>query len=350
MTLEWLGYIELLDIFTFRENASLSIPKSVRERAFSMQIDVEIVSTVGNDYLNSKSRPAYGFYGYAVLVFRNMAEIQIPLDQPRQRIYYERIESAYVNWYSLYVARVLREWRKQLNITLGLLTGALGIEEPDFPDNPCLQWCGFEEVPLREIYIKTREGIQFKVWFSHRRAIIRADGEDCTYDGTSTQVDDVLVDGTGRDDGLPANGTQPQIAEDPENPFEFLPPVSTASELGEFGNAKGAGLDFPNPDNAPTTPASQSCAVTIRTFTTAPENPVGVLASTYIEPALIIPFGDFLVIERYASSASFSGFYDAVKLNVRGDYYLGGQDFTPTRTPWSQRTTTIEAVCSNITP
>jgi hypothetical protein len=102
MALEWLGYIEFLNKFVYRENAAISIPKRVREKAFSMQIDVEIVSTVGNDYLNSKSNPAYGFYGYAVLVFRNMAEIQVPLDQPRQRIYYERLDKAYVNWNSLY--------------------------------------------------------------------------------------------------------------------------------------------------------------------------------------------------------------------------------------------------------
>lgn len=251
MALEWLGYIEFIERFVFRENAALSLPKRVREKAFSMQIDVEIVSTKGDDYLNGKSNPAYGFYGYAVLVLRNMAEIQVPLNQPRQVIYYGRVAEAYVSWYALYLNRVERQWRKMLNITLGLITGAIGIEEPEFPDNDCVQWCGFEELPLREIYIKTREGIQFRTWISWWEPIIRNGDTDCDYDGKSGQIDDTTQDGQGRDDGLPPTGVQPQAALDPSNPFRGLEPISTNQELGEYGNPKGDQLNEPNSENAP---------------------------------------------------------------------------------------------------
>jgi hypothetical protein len=248
MALEWLGYLELIDTFTFREKAGITIPKRVRERAFSLQLDIEIVSTDGNDYVNTKSAPAYGFYGYAVLVFRDFAEIQIPIAQPRQRLYYGSSPDAYSNWYSLFLAQASREYTKGLAVLLGQFGTALGLGEFTVPSVPCIPWSGFEEVPLREVYIKAREGTQFKLEISRWQAITRAGDTDCDYDAISNQADG------DKDDGLPENGSQPQKARDRNNPYSGLPSASTPFELGDFSNSKIANVDDANPENEPEDP------------------------------------------------------------------------------------------------
>lgn len=249
MALEWLGYIELIDRFVFRNQSAISIPKGVRERAFSLQVDIEIVSTDGNDFENSKSIPAYGFFGYATLVFRNYADIQIPITQPRQRLYYGRVTEAYSNWYQLFLWQAHREWTKGLAVLLGLFGEALDLGEFTVPSVPCLPWSGFEELPLREVYVKTRRGTQYRIEVSHWRPVTRSGDTDCDYTPTSQQVDDTNTSGTGRDDGLPPLGSQPQNAPNPDDPFAGLEPPSTASELGEYGNSKDDNVDSPNPDN-----------------------------------------------------------------------------------------------------
>jgi len=253
MALEWLGYIELVDRFTFRKQNALSIPKAVRERAFSLQVDIEIVSTDGNDYENIKSIPNYGFFGYATLVFRNYAEIQIPIAQPRQRLYYGRVSEAYTNWYQLYLWRAFREYTKGLAEVLGQIGEAVGLGTPIVPPVPCLGWSGFEELPLREVYIKTREGTQYRLEISRWEAVNRTGDTDCDYDPISNQEDDTSSDGTGKDQGLPPLGVQPQRAPNSNFPYAGLEPPSTAGELDEYGNSKDDNLDFPNPDNSPET-------------------------------------------------------------------------------------------------
>lgn len=250
MALEWLGYFETIETFTFREKTSISIPKRVRERAFSLQVDCEIVSTDGNDYVNNKSIPAYGFYGYAVLVFRNFAEIQIPLNQPRQRLYYGRVPEAYTNWYQLYLWRAFREYTKGLADVLGQIGTAVGLGEAIVPPVPCLGWSGFEELPLREVYVKTRFGTQFKLEVSRWEAVERNGDTDCDYSPVSGQADNHNEDGTGKDDGLPPLGSQPQHADSPLFPYAGLPNPSTNAELGEYGLNKFNNVDSPNPDNA----------------------------------------------------------------------------------------------------
>lgn len=276
MALEWLGYIELVDRFVFRQQNALSIPKRVRERAFSLQVDIEIVSTDGNDYENSKSIPAYGFFGYATLVFRNYAQIQIPINQPRQRLYYGRVSEAYTNWYQLFLWQAHRQWTKGLADLLGQFGEALDLGSFIVPSVPCIPWSGFEELPLREVYIKCRRGTQYRIEISRWEAVVRAGDTDCDYEPTSRQTDDTKEDGTGKDDGLPPNGSQPQNAANPNFPYQGLEPPSTAAELGEYGNSKDDNADFPNADNAPESEGSGSIRwMMVTARTRRPEYPSG---------------------------------------------------------------------------
>lgn len=251
MPIEWLGYNEIIDTFTFRERASMTIPKKVRRRAFSLQIDVEIVSVLKEEYLNYRSIPAYGFYGYAVLVFRDHSEIQVPLNQSRQRIYYGIRESAYVNWYNLYLWRNAREFTKGLADVLGQIGTAVGLGEAVVPIPPCIEWSGFEELPIREVYMKCPFGTQFRVEVSHWEAIYRTGGDECDVEPESKQIDDLNQDGSGKDGGLPPLGTKPSQSGDLNNPYGGLPSPSSSQDLGEFGNSKAENADFVNPDNQP---------------------------------------------------------------------------------------------------
>lgn len=244
--IEFLGYSELIDTFTFREKGAITIPKSVREEAYTLQVDLEIVSTARDGYKNYKSNPAFGFYGYAVIVLRNFAQIQIPIDQPRQVLYYDRLESAYANWYALYQARVasanLGSTQENVLVPIGAAVG-VAFERVT---GECLFPPTFVELPIREVYVKCPVGTTFKLEVSHWFPVPVAAG-DCSYDGKSGQEDDPEKDG-----GLPPNGVQPQVANDPDTPYEGFPLPSTAAELGEFLNTKLDGLDGANSDNLPT--------------------------------------------------------------------------------------------------
>lgn len=238
------GYSEFIEEFIFREKAALTIPKRIREAAYAMQIDIEIVSTDGNDYINSKSSPAYGFYGYAVLVMRDHSEIQIPIAQPRQVLYYGRVPEAFANWYSLYLAYVGIATQyavaEGLIVPIGVELGLSVATQPLFcPTTP--PW---QELPIREVYIKCRRGTQFNVEVTWTEPVPVAYGE-CSYDGKSQQTDDE------KDGGLPPEGTQPQNASDPTFPYAGLPSPSSAEELGDFFNLKQGSLDNPNPGNEP---------------------------------------------------------------------------------------------------
>lgn len=243
---EFLGYEEFIERFTFREKCSIKIPKSVRERAFSFSLDIEIQSTDGQDYVNSKSIPAYGFYGYVVLVMRNFAEIQIPIKQPRQNIYYERLEDAYSNWYAFYLKFVTSfELSFINNESLVAIGTALGLTIGT-PVGFCPTWSGFEEIPLREVYVKTRFGTRFALEVSWWQALEATYGE-CTYTPNSKQEDDPE-----KDNGLPPDGVQPSNNGFPSSPYDGFPTPSSPTDLGDFFNDdKLDGMDLPNPDNEP---------------------------------------------------------------------------------------------------
>lgn len=241
---QWIGYEEYIERFFFREKCSIKIPKEVREKAFSLQLDIEIQSTDGNDYLNSKSLPSYSFYGYVVLVFRDYAQIQIPITQPRQILYYEKLEEAYTNWYSFYLSFLASYQLAFINneslVAIGTALGAT-VGEPSFF---CPVWGGFEEIPLREVYVKSRFGTRFALEISWHEALDVTYGE-CSYSPTSVRQDDPI-----KDSGLPSNGVQPTNNSNPLNPYDDYPAASEEMELGDWSNnSKLTSIDNKNPDN-----------------------------------------------------------------------------------------------------
>jgi hypothetical protein len=176
---------------------------------------------------------------------RDYSEIQIPIEQARQSLYYERREDAFSNWYSLYHAAIAAQglaWISEFNLKpiaeeLGLSASAI---EPY-----CPLFSGFEEIRLREIYVKCPYGTRFALEVSRWEPIPAVYGE-CAYDGNSRQTDDEE-----KDDGLP-NGSQPQSAPNPSNPYDGFPAPSNSSELGDWDNInKIENVDLPNPVNAP---------------------------------------------------------------------------------------------------
>jgi len=236
------GIEEKIQTFKFRENASLKIPKAIRERAFTLQVDVKIKAFSKLNYLNFKSNPANGFYGYVTLVQRDYADIVIPIQQPLQRIYYHINEMAHNSWYQLYIFLLELEDKKYLydnrlnkiDIAVGVSSGNVNIECPVKPI--------WQETTLREIYIECDKGTEFDVEISYWQAK-PMEIADCAYDGKSG-----IIDGD-KDKGLPANGAQPVAKSPSSNPFANSPPASTLAQLGDFANNKGSLLDNANPDN-----------------------------------------------------------------------------------------------------
>lgn len=338
---EFQGYQELIDNFSFREIGGIRIPKSAREKAFSLQVDIEILSTRGNDYLNRKSLPAYGFYGYAVVILRDHCEIQIPITLPRQTLYYERREEAYSNWYSLYLKALdtyEKAWigefqTKPIAEALGLTVGTSSAFCPTFS--------GFEEVRIREVYVKCSFGTRFKLEVSRWQPNQFVIGDNCSYDGNSRQID------ADKDSGLPDEGIQPSNNGDPDNPYEGYPSPSEESELGDFSLGDKLGeVDNTNPDNAPNEPAYKICSGTVTTYTTAPENPVGIPQDTYYFSNIQTPYNDNFIIESWEDSTSFTGKRYGVKL-VPSNLWFTGTGFSVERVHWSQRDTRITGQCEN---
>lgn len=243
--MEFSGYTELFDSFVFRKEGALTIPKSVRSKAFSMQINVEIISVAKNIYRNFASLPPYGFYGYAVIVFRNYAQVQIPLNQARQVIYYDRNDSAFSQWYSLYLAQI--QTANLLAVSANQIVpigNALGVIFTPSPTE-CISAPVWEELPIREVYVNTQFGTTFRIEVFHTLPVATEYGS-CFYDGGSQFNDDPI-----KDSGLPSTGTQPQIAEDANNPYQGFPEPSTEGELGDFFNDKLGSIDEPNSENEP---------------------------------------------------------------------------------------------------
>lgn len=243
--IEWRGFQEKIETFTFRNEGAIKVPKSVREKAYTLQIDCEITQTLSDGYKNFKSAPPYGFYGYAVVVLRDFTQVQIALEQPRQTLYYDRLENAYSNWYNLYLQAAANEnfflQQEGILLPIGIQLGL----EPVPIEQECLSFSGFNELPVRELYIKTMFGTTFKVEISWWEPVAAVYG-DCSYDGASGQIDDPK-----KDSGLPSGGVQPQVAPNSASPYLGADEPSGQQELGEFFNDKLDNLGDPNPENAP---------------------------------------------------------------------------------------------------
>lgn len=232
--------------YTFRENGAIFIPKAYRKRAVIMQIDIKIVSVLRELFQNYESSPSEGYYGYATLVMRDFCPPPIKLSQPRQTVFYHRLENAIVNWKN-YIDQI----RIQENF-LGvesLVCEVIGQLNGSCAEKPCVPLVppSWEEVPLREVYVNTHYGTQFQIEFSY------IDMNDVVDNcGNYIRAESGWVDGD-KDSGFPPNGVAPAKASDPNNPYVGLPPTST-DELGLLLPSKQENLDDVNPDNLPADP------------------------------------------------------------------------------------------------
>jgi hypothetical protein len=246
-------YIEEIKTIVFRGDDGITIPKIVREQAYELSIDVIIRSIPKESYLNYEVAPPESFYGNATIIFQDCVAKKIPLKFPRQRIYYGRVSEAFEQWNELINFEYARAYFLAVGESLASLGSALGAGVI-----PALFCCSlpeprWRELPIREAFFSVPYGTQYEVEISWLRPVAFSDSCDTFYTGNSQQEDG------DKDDGLPSEGSFPNIADDPENPYRDLPPMTPDSEQLGFSNSKISNIDDPDPDNAPNDPyAGQS--------------------------------------------------------------------------------------------
>ena len=166
-----------------------------------------------------------------------------------------------------------------------------------------------------------------------------SDSCDTFFDGYSRQVDG------DKDDGLPPNGIFPNVADNQNDPYDGLPPETADSVQLGFSNSKSANLGDEDPANEPT-PQFVSCSGTVKTFTTAPESPTGVEATSFSFSNVQTPAGNsFVVDEEFLAGGPLGtnkGFYVRIQPDGR---YFDGSAYTTTKILWSRRTTVVAATC-----
>jgi hypothetical protein len=323
---------EVISTFTYRNKGSIRIPKEKREKAYTMAVDVFVDIISYNAYLNTKSEPDYSFFGYATLVFQDSIAPEIPLKFGRNRLYYARNNEALSQW------EYHRQFYAMDSQLLFLFTASGGSSDnwlSGFPPIP-----KFIELPLREVYVECQFQTQFRIEYSQYEPQPYTNDRGLTYTGISTQVDG------DKDTGLPENGTAPNSADDPLNPFNGADPVSTNGELGGFNNNdKLASVNNSNPDTAPSEVFPTVCGGSVKTYTTAPESPVGILANTFTFSNISVNSDQTFQVESWNDAASFTGKFYGIKL-VPSGVWFNGTSFQSTRFTWSQRDTRIEATCT----
>lgn len=243
-------YEETIKTFTFRDSDGITIPKSVREEAYTLAVDIVIISTARETYKNYTVNPAEGFYGNATLIMQDMCEIKIPIKMPRQRLYYGRVPEAFAIWQSLVDWSYFQSYMIAIGeslVSLGTALGASFVPSVNCCSLPDRSWV---ELPLREVYFKAPFGTQFQIEVSWYKALQIVDG--C---GDIRNPKSKITDGD-KDGGLPSNGVQPNIADNPNNPFGGLPPASNDAEQGDFANNKSNGLNGIDPNNLPNQPVN----------------------------------------------------------------------------------------------
>jgi hypothetical protein len=236
-------YQETIKTITFRGDDGITIPKLVREAAFELAIDVIIRSVARETYKNYECTPSESFYGTAVVVSQDACELKVPIKFPRQRIYYGRVSEAFEQWNALIVFETMRAYFLAVGESIASLGAALGTGVI-----PAIFCCSlpeptWRELSIREAYFNVPFGTQYEVEISWLAPVPFSDSCDTFYEGLSGQVDG------DKDGGLPAEGIAPNVARDPNNPFDFLPPASPDSEQGAWSNSKTANIDDVDPDN-----------------------------------------------------------------------------------------------------
>lgn len=249
------GFNQLSTSFVFREVGGITIPKGVRERAFSLDISVEIVSFLSPYGLNFRSYPAKSFFGYAVLVFYDNTRLAVPIEFGRQNLFQERNDSAYSLWDSFKSANFLHWVSNLVSNDVGRLAIALGFTVSDRECDAIL-WKGFPETPLREVYIKFPFGTVFRIHSNWEVAVPFQNVCGSIIFPKSEKVDDPV-----RDKGLPPSGILPNKPPSSVDPYGDFPLPSSSQALGEWRLPKlpsdlnnNDGLDVPNSNNAPAIP------------------------------------------------------------------------------------------------
>ena len=236
-------YEETIKTFTFRESDGITIPKSVSSEAYTLAIDIVIISTAREVYKNYAVTPAEGFYGNATLVMQDMLERKIPVNMSRQRLYYGRVTEAFVTWQQLVDWSYFQTYMNAIGESLTSLGTALGVSVI-LPTNCCaLPDRSWIELPLREVYFKAPFGTQYKIEVTWFKALQIEDGCGNIRDPRSK-----MIDGD-KDGGLPNLGTLPSVATDANNPFANLPLPSSDSEQGIWANSKSDRLNNIDPNN-----------------------------------------------------------------------------------------------------
>ena len=235
-------YEETIKELTFRGSDGITIPKDVRENAYTLAVDIVIVSTAREEYKNYGVSPAEGFYGYATLVMQDMCEIKIPVKMPRQRLYYGRVPEAFIYWQTLVDWSYFQSYMTAIGeslVSLGTALGAGFVPSTNCCSLPDRSWI---ELPLREVYFNCKYGTQYKIEISWYKALQIEDGCGNIRDPRSKTEDG------DKDTGLSPNGVQPNVAPDSGNPFANLPLPSSEAEQGNFSNSKISSLNnIPDP-------------------------------------------------------------------------------------------------------
>lgn len=226
-------YSEQIKKIILRNSDGITIPKEVREEAYTLAVDIKIVSTRREGYKSYTTTPAESFYGNATLVMQDFTEVKIPVKMPRQRLYYGRVPEAFIHYqsqidFSYLLAQF--EARSEQVVSLGLALGATvtpAVSQCCLPDRPWI------ELPLREVYFNCLSGTQYELevtWYKPEGFI-----DAC---GNAQNGKSKITDGD-KDGGLPDGGVQPSTAPNPSSPFAGLDSPTTEQEQGNFGNAKG---------------------------------------------------------------------------------------------------------------
>lgn len=231
--------IEVIDTFSFREDGTISIPKSKREKAYQQSVDIIVQSVSYPQYKNGKGLPSISFYGYAVLVFQDCLSLEIPIHYPRQRIWFDRQWQAQQSWQNEVKFWENYQFHRKNDISLASIMGALEIpyNEIDF----YFKDMAFVELPLREVYVKLLSHSQFQIEYTQIEPVPYNDPFDNERDGKSNQVDG------DKDAGLPKDGIQP--SENPsDDPYQGNLPESIPSFESGFSNINN-GLEQADSEN-----------------------------------------------------------------------------------------------------
>jgi len=275
-------YVEEIKTMVFRQDDGITIPKSVREVAYELAVDVIIRSIARETYVNYEVTPYESFYGTATVILQDCVEEKIPLSFPRQRIYYGRVPEAFIQWDNRINFGRDIAYHGRTTQTIANLGAALGFTVT--PEVGCcaLPESNWRELPLREVYVNVPHGTQYEIDVAWRRPEGFVDECGVAHLGESNQVDG------DKDVGLPENGIQPNVAEDPSNPFNGLPSPTSDFEQGGFSNSKTANLGDVDPSNEPQVPHSCSGGV-------CSPNPSGIYPSASACEAAIIRGGNWNV-------------------------------------------------------